>query len=227
METGKFCAATSLPHVYHVGSDIQAYLYDMFHYFGNKPFLGFCTQSFPPYETSNAYVVEEINYKWEVRVIPVDDVPQSSNFISLHVIYMIRDEYYMSLKLKSRMAPHDNEDSLSDELRSNCSMCSPVRVRLILSVASLAVWRISKIDVSSEFLLGRRVRTVAYMWSRRNKVPSGAKKFGFFSLPATVLSTPMPNVRFNLMNSYAALHSLIPPWCHSCLSCASMYLLSH
>lgn len=56
------------------------------------------------------------------------------------------------MKLKARIAPHGNEDSMKYQLRSDCSQCTPTGIRVLLSLATLYEWRISKIDVTSAFL---------------------------------------------------------------------------
>lgn len=57
-----------------------------------------------------------------------------------------------SLKLKARIAPHGNEDSIKTELKSDCNMCSPTGVRMVLLIASLEKWRLTNADVKAAFI---------------------------------------------------------------------------
>lgn len=85
-------------------------------------------------------------------VIPVADVPLNYNLITSNVIYKINVEYQKFLKLKSRIAPHSNEDLFSDYLKRDCAMRSPLGVRLVLFASSFSGCRISKLDVKSALL---------------------------------------------------------------------------
>lgn len=78
-----------------------------------------------------------------------------------------------SLKLKARIAPHGNEDSLKHELRSDCSMCSPTGIRLLLSYACMNRLRISKIDVTSAFLQTGAAERDVYVLPPRESADRG------------------------------------------------------
>lgn len=79
-------------------------------------------------------------FKKSVCFIKIDDVPKNANIISSHVIYKIKISDDASLKLKARIAPHGNEDSFKFDLKSDCAMCSPCGMRIILSLSSLYKW---------------------------------------------------------------------------------------
>lgn len=100
----------------------------------------------------NAYKKEEEAFKRTVREIPRDSVPTDSNVISSHVLYKLKLNDDNSLKLKGRIAPHGNQDSMKMDLRSDCCMCSPTGLRLVLMLAALNKWRIVKADVKNAFL---------------------------------------------------------------------------
>lgn len=47
--------------------------------------------------------------------------------------------------------PHGNEDSERDYLRKDCAMCSPVGIRLVLSLSACKRWRLVKADSKMAF----------------------------------------------------------------------------
>lgn len=124
----------------------------MLEYFGNKQFMGYEATGFPQFALSNAYNYEEAEFTKTVECVSLTDVPENANVISSHVLYKININDDKSLKLKARIAPHGNEDCMKDDLKSACSMCSSVGLRILLLTASLQKWRLSKIDVKSASL---------------------------------------------------------------------------
>lgn len=115
-----------------IQSSEQADLVIMLDHFGNKPFLGHMAQGFPSYLLQNAFEAEQLEFKNTVRVVARDDVPSDANIISSHVIYKTKVSDDESLKLKARIAPHGNEDSMRYEMRSDCAMCAQMGVRMLL-----------------------------------------------------------------------------------------------
>ena len=133
-------------------SSEQHDLTSMLKHFGNKPFLAHKAQGFPFHVLQKAYKAEEESFKKTVRVIDPSSVPAKENIISSHVLYKIKITDGEGLQLKARIAPHGNEDSIKREMRSDCSMCDPTGVRVLISNATVRKWRISKVDVKSAFL---------------------------------------------------------------------------
>lgn len=58
-----------------------------------------------------------------------------------------------TLKLKGKIAPHGNEDTLRDTPTKDCAMCPPAGVRILKSLASLFGWTVCKAD--DKFLANR------------------------------------------------------------------------
>lgn len=85
------------------------------------------------------------------RMVPLSEVSKDVNVNSSHVLYRVKIFDDQNLNVKARIAPHGNEDSLRIVLRSDCSVYSPVRVRILLSTAALQKWRIMKLDVKAAF----------------------------------------------------------------------------
>lgn len=139
-----------------VQSVMQDVLNDMLNYFGDKLFLRHQAQAFPQFRLRSAYELEEADFKKMIKLHPIADLPNHANLISSHVIYKLKVNDDSSLKLKARIAPHRNEDSAKDLLRSKCSMCPPAGFRIVTSIASLTKWRLTKIVVKTTFLQSGR-----------------------------------------------------------------------
>lgn len=149
--------------------------------FGNKPFMLHHAQGFCQAPLIDAYKLEEDSFKQTVREVHRDNIPQHANIISSHTIYKIKINDDQTLKLKARIAPHGNEDSLKNELKSDCCMCAPVGIRIILMVATLNKWKITRADVKSAFLqTGTPSRDVYVIPPRESK----RKNFAWLLLAA-------------------------------------------
>ena len=94
----------------------------MFDFFGNKQFMRFEAQGFPSYPLINAYMEEEGNFKKHVKMVHLSQVPKIANIVNSHSLFKLKKLDDSSLKLKSRIAPHGNEDSDKDDLKTDCSM---------------------------------------------------------------------------------------------------------
>lgn len=124
----------------------------MLTHFGNMPFMPFQAQGFPSYSTPNAYDAKKADLKRTVQPVPIGEVPNNANTISSLVICNVIMLDDLTLELKAGIFHHVNEDRLLQEQESDCEMCSPVGMRLIISVTSLYRWRLSKLDVKNAFL---------------------------------------------------------------------------
>lgn len=150
-------------------------LNQLLEYFGNKPFLRYRAQGFPTFPLLNAYNSGEEDFKKTVKTVPIDEVPKDANVISSHVIYKVKVNDDKSLKLKARIAPHGNEDSIKNELRSDCAMCPPLGVRIILSIATLFAWILTAIDVKTAFLQTGRAERDVYVIPPTESTDRGSK----------------------------------------------------
>lgn len=92
-----------------------------------------------------------------------------ANIIGFNVVYKIIVCDHQSLKIKACFAPHGNEDSLINELRSVCFLCSLSGVSMLLSAASLQKWRLLEVDVrAAYFQKGTEERDVYVMPHRKS-----------------------------------------------------------
>lgn len=80
------------------------------------------------------------------------DVDSRTNIISSHELYKVKVDENKLFKWEARIAPHEDKDSLKRELRSGCLMCAPVGVQILVPIAAVQKWRLSRVDVRSAFL---------------------------------------------------------------------------
>lgn len=73
----------------------------------------------------------------------------------------IRDDE--SLQLKARIALHRNEDSLTYEMISDCSICSLTGVHILTSIVSIRKWLMTKVNVKSAFLQTGKAERKVYV----------------------------------------------------------------
>lgn len=156
--------ATSLPSL---KSNVQGVLKDILDTLGNKPFMRHHAQSFPQYVLYNAYEAEESEFKKQVECVSIADVPPDANIIASHTIYKIKIAKTNSLRLKARIAPHGNEDSHKNMMKSDCAMRSPVGIRIVLTTAATRRWPLIKADVKSAFLQTGKAERHVYVRSPR------------------------------------------------------------
>ena len=138
--------------------------------FGNKSFLRFQCQGFDLYPLINSYSKEEEQFLKIVEVIPIDKVPENANIVNSHVIYKLKNSDDGSLSLKSRIAPHGNEDKEKENLTTDCQTCPPVGIRIVCSIASLMGWKLKRADAKGAFLKTGRAQRNVYV-----KPPSESK----------------------------------------------------
>lgn len=72
-----------------------------------------------------------------VRHVSLAEVPVHASIAGSNVLYKVKHKDDASLKLKARIVPHGSEGQLKPNLKSDCSMCAPHGVRLLLELAVL------------------------------------------------------------------------------------------
>lgn len=117
-EVWRFCTASSAS-VTKLMIHLPSFLASMKEYFVNKPFMRFQAHFFLSYAIADEYEEEELRFKKVVKVLPLDDVPRRCKDFSLRLIYKIKVQDYMTLKLKALIVPHGSEYSIRQEIRSN------------------------------------------------------------------------------------------------------------
>lgn len=135
--------------------------------FGNKRFLRHQEQFFDQFPLVNDYQVEENEFIKTFQVVNRQDIRQGANIISSHSIYKIKLNDDSILNLKARIAPHGNEDTEKDAMRTDCCMCSPIGIRIVISIATFCGWRIIINDVKTAFLQSGPANRNVYVTSPR------------------------------------------------------------
>lgn len=102
-------------------------------------------EGLPPHPVWNAYKDEEGKFMETVREVPVDKVPKSANIITNYVIYNVKAEDDGTLKMEARIAPHGNKDKEWESLKTDSSQCPSTGVRILISIATIMKWLISKL----------------------------------------------------------------------------------
>lgn len=87
-----------------------------------------------------------------MQCVPISDVSHNANTISSHIAYKIMTANDDSLRLKARIAPHENEDSVKHLMKSDSAMCSPMRIRILLADEALKRRTVSRADITSTLL---------------------------------------------------------------------------
>lgn len=130
-------------------------------------------QGFPPLETASSCEADESSFEKTIHVVPISDIPAHANVISCHTAYKVKIEENSSLCFKARIATNGNEDSVKVEMRSDCSMCSPVWMRIILSTAALRRWRLTKLKGKELFRHTDQNERDVYVRTPRESVDKG------------------------------------------------------
>ena len=90
--------------------------------FAHKEFILHQAQGLFPNLKWEAYNHEELNFLKTVREVSIDKVPKNLKVITRLVIYKVIENEDTSLKIKDRIAPHENEDDEKGNLKILLSM---------------------------------------------------------------------------------------------------------
>lgn len=89
-----------------------------------------------------AYQSEENDFIKTVSVLHKSALPITSKVVSSHTMYQLEINDYSTLKLKTRIATHDNEDRNKSKFKLDCNICSLSGVINILSIAAIMSQRL-------------------------------------------------------------------------------------
>lgn len=78
-------------------------------------------------------------------------LPANASIILSHIQYRVNDMEDHALQKNACIAPNCDEDSQKLELRSDCSMCFAIDVRVPLSTAALFKWRVTNVNEEAFF----------------------------------------------------------------------------
>lgn len=122
--------------------------------FGNEPFLRHQSRVFPSYTLLHAYQAKakEKNFRKTVLTRHITDFPNNSNIIASHTLYKVTISDDQAPKFKCQILSHLNEDNSRYSILSDCSMCRLSEFCIIATIASLNIWRLTRVDVKTSFL---------------------------------------------------------------------------
>lgn len=74
-----------------------------------------------------------------------------ANIIGTQTLCKIIPQYDGKLRLKSFIEPYGHEENHRHQLRSDCNICGPVVIRIVLFIATLLGWFLAETDVKNSF----------------------------------------------------------------------------
>ena len=111
-----------------LSSSEQEMLRDYQEMFKSKEFLLSHAQDLRTSITKNAYSAEECNFIANCERVTISRAPSTTNFISSHVLYKIKELDDGKLLSKARIAPHGNKKFERDNLKTDSYYCPPLGV---------------------------------------------------------------------------------------------------
>lgn len=87
-----------------------------------------------------------------VQKVHFTKVPVDGNIITSHVLFKVKLLDDGSKMIKASIAPHGNKYRERDNLKTDSATCAPVLMRIVLPIATIKNWHLSKIDFKSAFL---------------------------------------------------------------------------
>lgn len=91
-----------------------------------------------------------------VKMVLISEVPKHANIVRSHVLYKVKINDDGSFIMKFKIAPHDNEDSEMDLLRTECAVCPPTGIGVLSLIA--AIFKCTLIKPNSKRLFCKQVR---------------------------------------------------------------------
>lgn len=129
----------------------QSLLADVAELFPKKPVPRHQLERFEQAAEVKTYKNEGEELCEHVSRIQVADICADANVIRGHIVSKLKRNREVSLMLKARIAPHSNENNQKPDLRTECFMCSPSEVHILLAVSATGRWRIDKANARSTF----------------------------------------------------------------------------
>jgi hypothetical protein len=124
--------------------------------------LAYATAVTAPWLVDASFVRELANWKDAYEVIPLSSLPSDANYIRSHAFCHIKratdDSSNSSLRLKTRIVLHGNEDKEKDDLRKDTQAASFTSIRTLLMLAAVYHLHIASIDIKGAYLQSGRCR---------------------------------------------------------------------
>jgi hypothetical protein len=124
--------------------------------------LAHATAITAPWLVDASFTRELSNWKDAYELIPLDRLPPDANYIRSHAFCHIKratdDDLDSSLRLKTRIVLHGNEDKEKDDLRKDTQAASFTSIRTLLALAAIYNLHIASIDIKGAYLQSGRCR---------------------------------------------------------------------
>lgn len=89
------------------------------------------------------------------EIVLISSAAQGANVTSSHVFYKLRTNNDDSPKMRAFIAPHSNKHSGKVDYKTDLIVCSPVRITILLSLATMLSYYPANIDYKSGFFQKR------------------------------------------------------------------------
>lgn len=146
-----------------LGSSAQHVIAEYLSCSGNTAFVRPQAQDLRQHALHAACRKEEDSFKQKVEFVSRSSLFSDATFIRSHVIYKVKVDDDSHLHTRSRIAPHGNEESVNDYLRTDHASCAPTWVRIVQSVCMIRKWALTQIDAKSSFFQTGSDQRAAYV----------------------------------------------------------------
>ena len=124
--------------------------------------LAHATAITAPWLVDASFTRELSNWKDAYEIIPLDRLPPNANYIRSHAFCHVKratdDETNSSLRLKTRIVLHGNEDNEREDVRKDTQAASFTSIRTLLALAAIYHLHIASIDIKGAYLQSGRCR---------------------------------------------------------------------
>lgn len=124
----------------------------MLNVFGNQSLLRNNTQAFHWAPLVIAYQNNENYFLNNVQCVLGLGVPSTTSIVRRHTICKLKVNDDALLKLKARMAQHENEVSDKIKLHTDCIVCSLIDIQIVSITVSAQKWPLVCADTKAAFL---------------------------------------------------------------------------
>ena len=129
--------------------------------------LAHATDLTAPWLVKASFTQELVNWKDAYELIPLNRLPKNANYIRSHAFCHIKrlssDDSNSSLRLKTRIVLHGNEDKERTDIRKDTQAASFTSIRILLSLAAIFHLHIASIDIKGAYLQSGRCQRDIYV----------------------------------------------------------------
>lgn len=121
--------------------------------------------SFAPAWILDSALKEELESNWTDTFDTVDErnVGHNANVIPSHVVYKVKNDENNVKITKARICPNGNRDRMKKTVRKDSATAQFDIIRLLLSLASIFLFRLSCIDIKGAYLQSGPIKRQIYV----------------------------------------------------------------